>query len=80
MRRRSHIAFNQFAGAADIAPAGSAKHDGVQIGQFGHPGVQEQMQLVAERVTGETIPFCGHLLAEEQPEAVARAILAFCRG
>jgi pimeloyl-ACP methyl ester carboxylesterase len=47
-------------------------------GQFGHPGVTEQMGLVAERVTGETIPFCGHLLAEEQPEAVARAILAFC--
>ncbi len=46
-------------------------------GQFGHPGVLEQMRLVAENVTGETIPFCGHLLAEEQPEAVARAILDF---
>jgi pimeloyl-ACP methyl ester carboxylesterase len=48
-------------------------------GQFGHPGVLEQLQLVAERVTGETIPYCGHLLAEEQPDVVARAILAFCR-
>ena len=47
-------------------------------GQFGHPGVLEQMRLVAEDVTGETIPSCGHLLAEEQPAAVARAILAFC--
>jgi pimeloyl-ACP methyl ester carboxylesterase len=47
-------------------------------GQFGHPGVLEQMRLVAEQVSGETIPFCGHLLAEEQPEAVARAILDFC--
>ncbi|MDX2237103.1 MAG: alpha/beta hydrolase [Hyphomonadaceae bacterium] len=46
-------------------------------GQFGHPGVLEQMHLVAETVSGETIPFCGHLLAEEQPEATARAILAF---
>ncbi len=47
-------------------------------GQFGHPGVLEQMRLVAENVTGETIPFCGHLLAEERPEVVAEAILAFC--
>jgi pimeloyl-ACP methyl ester carboxylesterase len=47
-------------------------------GQFGHPGVLEQMQLVAEDVSGETIPFCGHLLAEEQPQAVAHAMLAFC--
>lgn len=47
-------------------------------GQYGHPGVLEQMRLVAEDVTGETIPHCGHLLAEEQPEAVARAIRAFC--
>jgi pimeloyl-ACP methyl ester carboxylesterase len=46
-------------------------------GQFGHPGVLEQMQLVAEDVTGTTIPLCGHLLAEEQPQAVAQAILDF---
>jgi pimeloyl-ACP methyl ester carboxylesterase len=47
-------------------------------GQYGHPGVAEQMRLVAEEVTGETIPSCGHLLAEEQPQAVAKAILGFC--
>ena len=46
-------------------------------GQFGHPNVKEQMTLVATDVSGETIPFCGHLLAEEQPEATARAVLAF---
>ena len=46
-------------------------------GQFGHPGVLEQMRLVADDVRGETIPWCGHLLAEEQPEAVAHAILGF---
>ena len=38
-------------------------------------GVGEATGVCA--VTGETLPFCGHLLAEEQPEAVARAILAF---
>jgi pimeloyl-ACP methyl ester carboxylesterase len=47
-------------------------------GQFGHPGVLEQMRLVADDVSGETIPFCGHLLAEERPDVVARAILEFC--
>ncbi|MGL5839128.1 MAG: alpha/beta fold hydrolase [Sphingorhabdus sp.] len=43
-------------------------------GQFGHPGVTEQMDLVATDVTGHTIPWCGHLLAEEYPEQVADAI------
>jgi pimeloyl-ACP methyl ester carboxylesterase len=46
-------------------------------GQFGQPGVMEQMRLVAESVTGETLPFCGHLLAEEQPENTALAIEKF---
>ncbi len=46
-------------------------------GQFGHPGVQEQMHLVATQVTGQTFPFCGHLIAEEQPDAMANAILDF---
>lgn len=46
-------------------------------GQYGHPGVTEQMRLVADDVTGETIPWCGHLLAEERPDAVAGAIRAF---
>jgi pimeloyl-ACP methyl ester carboxylesterase len=49
-------------------------------GQFGHPGVLEQMRLVADDVQGETIPWCGHLLAEEQPKAVADALLKFCAG
>jgi pimeloyl-ACP methyl ester carboxylesterase len=46
-------------------------------GQFGHPGVTEQMALVAENVTGVTVPYCGHLVAEEQPSAVADALLRF---
>jgi pimeloyl-ACP methyl ester carboxylesterase len=46
-------------------------------GQFGHPGVAEQMQLVAENVSGITVPYCGHLPAEEQPQLTAQAILDF---
>jgi pimeloyl-ACP methyl ester carboxylesterase len=48
-------------------------------GQFGHPQVLEQMQMVATNVSGETFPFCGHLVAEEQPVAMASAILNFTR-
>ncbi|MGL5817102.1 MAG: alpha/beta fold hydrolase [Phycicoccus sp.] len=43
-------------------------------GQFGHPGVTEQMALVADDVVGRTISGCGHMLAEEYPEVVADAI------
>jgi pimeloyl-ACP methyl ester carboxylesterase len=46
-------------------------------GQFGHPGVAEQMALVAEQVEGVTLENCGHLCAEEQPEAFAAAVLSF---
>jgi pimeloyl-ACP methyl ester carboxylesterase len=49
-------------------------------GEFGHPDVLEQMRLVADNVVGETVPACGHLLAEEQPAATAEAILKFSRG
>jgi pimeloyl-ACP methyl ester carboxylesterase len=46
-------------------------------GQYGHPEVLEQMQLVAEVVEGVTLANCGHLCAEEKPEEMAGAILAF---
>jgi len=46
-------------------------------GQFGHPGVEEQMRLVATDVTGVTLSACGHLPAEEKPNETAAAILAF---
>ena len=49
-------------------------------GQDGHPDVGRQMELVAERVTAETIPACGHLCAEEKPQEMAAAILAFTAG
>jgi pimeloyl-ACP methyl ester carboxylesterase len=46
-------------------------------GQYGHPGVAEQFAGLAATVEGATIPACGHLLAEEQPEAVVAHIVAF---
>nr|WP_282572336.1 alpha/beta hydrolase [Roseomonas acroporae] len=35
------------------------------------------LRAFADEVRGATIPFCGHFLPEEQPEAVAREMLAF---
>lgn len=49
-------------------------------GQYGHPGVEEQMRLVAEAVTGVTLEACGHLCADERPDAFAEAVLAFVEG
>lgn len=46
-------------------------------GEYGHPGVEEQMHFVATNVSGVTIPYCGHLPAEEQPQAFADAVLGF---
>jgi pimeloyl-ACP methyl ester carboxylesterase len=46
-------------------------------GQFGHPGVLEQFEGLAASVEGGVIPYCGHLLAEEQPQAVLEHLLSF---
>lgn len=46
-------------------------------GQYGHPEVGEQMQLVADVVTSVTLANCGHLCAEEKPAEVAQAIADF---
>lgn len=46
-------------------------------GAYGHPNVGEQMALVAETVSSVTLANCGHLCAEEKPEEMAAAILAF---
>jgi pimeloyl-ACP methyl ester carboxylesterase len=46
-------------------------------GEWGHPMVREQFAGLATDVTGETIPHTGHMLPEEAPETVARAIIAF---
>lgn len=46
-------------------------------GQYGHLGVAEQFEGIAATVEGATIPACGHLLAEEQPEAVVGHVVAF---
>lgn len=45
-------------------------------GEYGVPHVAEQLAPIAADVTGVTIPNCGHLLAEEAPEAVAEAVIA----
>ncbi len=49
-------------------------------GQFGHPNVGAQMALVAENVRSVTIPWCGHMVAEEFPEQVADAVIAAFRS
>jgi pimeloyl-ACP methyl ester carboxylesterase len=46
-------------------------------GQYGHPGVGEQMKLVADNVVAVTIANCGHLPAEERPRETADALLGF---
>jgi pimeloyl-ACP methyl ester carboxylesterase len=46
-------------------------------GQFGIPGIEDQMRLVADNVTSMTIPYCGHLPAEEHPRVFAEAVLKF---
>jgi pimeloyl-ACP methyl ester carboxylesterase len=46
-------------------------------GQYGHPGVTEQMQLVANKVEGVTLANCGHLCAEEKPAEFAAALSDF---
>jgi pimeloyl-ACP methyl ester carboxylesterase len=43
-------------------------------GRFGHQGVGEQMQLVAEDVRAEVFENCGHLPAEEVPESLAASL------
>lgn len=46
-------------------------------GQYGHPGVGDQMTLIADHITSVTIPNCGHLPAEEKPQETADAIKQF---
>jgi pimeloyl-ACP methyl ester carboxylesterase len=48
-------------------------------GQYGHPGVVEQFDGLAQTVEGSTIPGVGHLIPEEAPDIVARYILDFVR-
>jgi pimeloyl-ACP methyl ester carboxylesterase len=41
------------------------------------PDMAEPLRPYATTITGETIANCGHFLPEEQPEAVAQAVLRF---
>ncbi len=44
-------------------------------GQYGHPGVGDQLELVATNVEKAVIQNCGHLVAEEQPDAFVDVVL-----
>lgn len=46
-------------------------------GEYGHPGVREQFDGLATTVDGGVIKDCGHLVPEEQPQALVDWILAF---
>ena len=46
-------------------------------GEAGITVVPEQMEQVSDRVTGHVIANSGHLVAEEQPDAMAEAMIAF---
>lgn len=46
-------------------------------GEYGHPGVKEQFEPIANTVDGGVIPFCGHMLAEEQPGMLVDHITKF---
>jgi haloacetate dehalogenase len=45
--------------------------------EAGPAGVLDTWRGVARDVRGEAVPACGHFMAEEQPEAVARLLLDF---
>jgi pimeloyl-ACP methyl ester carboxylesterase len=46
-------------------------------GAYGHPGVRKQFDGMFRHIEGDVIPYCGHLVAEEQPEALVAQILKF---
>jgi pimeloyl-ACP methyl ester carboxylesterase len=41
--------------------------------------VRQMVSLVAENVTGGTVPDCGHFLPEERPDEITRQILEITR-
>lgn len=49
-------------------------------GQYAIPNMGEALQPYFEKVTGVIIPESGHFVPEEQPEALAKALLPFLRG
>lgn len=46
-------------------------------GEYGHPGVREQFDGIAATIDGGIIKNCGHLVPEEQPQALIDWIFAF---
>ncbi|MDX2065614.1 MAG: alpha/beta hydrolase [Fimbriimonadaceae bacterium] len=49
-------------------------------GQYGHPGVGDQMRLVASEVTSFTVANCGHLVPEERPDEFADILRDFANA
>lgn len=43
------------------------------------PRVRHRLSAVSDNVQGGTIANCGHFLSEEQPDALVKALKAFCR-
>jgi pimeloyl-ACP methyl ester carboxylesterase len=46
-------------------------------GEAGTPFVRDQLAAVAEQVQGGVIPKCGHMIAEEAPDALAGFVIPF---
>lgn len=46
-------------------------------GQFGTPYTQAQLSAISDNVHGGIISNCGHMVAEEQPEALVKHLLDF---
>jgi pimeloyl-ACP methyl ester carboxylesterase len=49
----------------------------VRADQGSMPDLVAQLKVIATNVTGTAIADCGHYLAEEQPDALARELVAF---
>lgn len=46
-------------------------------GQYGTPYTQSQLSAISDNVRGGIIPECGHMVAEEQPDALVKYLLEF---
>ncbi|MBL7748393.1 MAG: alpha/beta hydrolase [Chitinophagaceae bacterium] len=46
-------------------------------GQYGTPYTQSQLSVISDNVHGGIIPECGHMVAEEQPDALVKYLLEF---
>ena len=49
----------------------------VRADQGSMPDLVAQLKMIATNVTGTAVSDCGHYLAEEQPETLARELATF---